>query len=122
MTVPARANTSLPLPVSPVMRTGASEAARYYEQMGTDEDHHGAIFALFIEALDDAGTLGAGWTAERMRERLAAIGSDDAVRAYVDEYRRAGATIQLVTAMTNSPSTLRNGTRGHWKRKRASSA
>src|SRR3954470_23933414 len=35
--------------------------------------------------------------------------------------RRAGSTIQLVVASRNSPAGLRNGTRSHWKRKRASS-
>src|SRR5919108_507868 len=35
--------------------------------------------------------------------------------------RRAGITIQLVVASRNSPIGLRNGTRSHWKWKRASS-
>src|SRR4051812_36208240 len=35
--------------------------------------------------------------------------------------RRAGTTIQLVVASRNSPMGLRNGTRSHWKWKRASS-
>src|SRR5919109_495508 len=35
--------------------------------------------------------------------------------------RRTGTTIQLVVASTNSPTGLRNGTRSHWKWKRASS-
>src|SRR5687768_7975924 len=34
--------------------------------------------------------------------------------------RRAGVTIQLVVASTKSPTGLRNGTRSHWKWKRAS--
>src|SRR5688572_12259727 len=35
--------------------------------------------------------------------------------------RRTGTTSQLVVARTNSPTGLRNGTRSHWKWKRASS-
>src|SRR5262249_6493306 len=35
--------------------------------------------------------------------------------------RRAGITIQLVVASTNSPTGLRNGTRSHWKWKRSRS-
>ena len=42
----------------------------------------------------------------------------DLVRAAT---RRAGITIQLVVTRTNSPTWLRNGTRSHWKWKRASS-
>src|ERR1051325_3422738 len=35
--------------------------------------------------------------------------------------RRAGITIQLVVARTNSPTGVRNGTRRHWKWKRSRS-
>lgn len=53
---------------------GADDAARHYAQMGTDEDHHGRIFRLFLEALDGEGGLRDGWSAERVRAALAAIG------------------------------------------------
>jgi uncharacterized protein (DUF362 family) len=54
--------------------SGAPGAAGHYAQMGTDEDHHGAIFGLLAEAIDDTGALAEGWSAARLRERLLAIG------------------------------------------------
>jgi hypothetical protein len=54
--------------------SGAADAAGHYAQMGTDEDHHGAIFRLLGEAIDETGALAEGWSAARLRERLLAIG------------------------------------------------
>ena len=54
--------------------SGAPDAAGHYAQMGADEDHHGAIFRLLGEAVDEAGSLAEGWSAARLRERLLAIG------------------------------------------------
>lgn len=49
-------------------------AARWYAQMAGDEDHHGAIFGLLLEALDEEGRLEDGWTARRLREALTEVG------------------------------------------------
>jgi len=54
--------------------TDRPDAARFYAQMGGDEDHHGQIFELLLESLDDEARLRDGWDAEALRERLAAIG------------------------------------------------
>jgi len=54
--------------------TDRPEAARFYAQMGGDEDHHGAIFELLLESLDEDARLRDGWDAAAMRARLADIG------------------------------------------------
>ena len=47
---------------------------------------------------------------------LAAVGPGSTFQLGMIEFtRRAGITIQLVVASTNSPTGLRNGTRSHWK-------
>jgi uncharacterized protein (DUF362 family) len=50
-----------------------SGGARFYAKMGRDEDHHGEIFGLLLEALDEEGRLAPGWSAQRIRDALAAI-------------------------------------------------
>lgn len=66
---------------------GAAEASRHYAQMGTDEDHHGRIFRVLLEALDDEGRLREGWSAERLRASLAAIGPFYVAREHRPEAR-----------------------------------
>lgn len=59
---------------------------KYYARMASDEDHHGAIFSLLLEALTDEGSLAPEWTELRLRERLLAIGP-----FYVGREHRPGA-------------------------------
>lgn len=45
-----------------------------YEQMARDERNHEQIFQLLLDALDPEGRLREGWSADRIAERLAALG------------------------------------------------
>lgn len=54
--------------------TEARAIAPLYRRMASDEDHHGAIFRLLLEALDERGRLADGWDAARLRAALARIG------------------------------------------------
>lgn len=52
----------------------APEAFAPYQQMATDEGHHGRIFALLLEAFDEDERLLPGWDAERLAAAIAEIG------------------------------------------------
>lgn len=64
----------------------APEAFAPYQQMATDENHHGRIFAVFLEAFDESERLLPDWDADRLAAAIADIGE-----FYLPPARRPGA-------------------------------
>lgn len=76
-----------------IAETPSRALAPLYARMAADEDHHGAIFRLLLEAIGPEGELVEGWDAARLRAALAAIGP-----FYVAREHRPGAADQPLGA------------------------